>query len=189
MSVTLLARALNLAVKGLPRRGRGRPTPATEEKYQEEVAAFCALILKIRSSMDFSVGSRGWSYILEKHGLRKGDFAANEALITACRKSGALQLDICAEDDSRETIGLEDIDDNDVQEEAQDWIDYLLHDAHKKYTPFSFWDDLDVYVEMGTEKLDLRNLFESTRHRVSCTTRMPCRSVIRALGQRATAAR
>jgi hypothetical protein len=27
------------------------------------------------------------------------------------------------------------------------------------------------------------------RYRVSCTTRMPCRSVMRALGQRATAAR
>jgi hypothetical protein len=27
--------------------------------------------------------------------------------------------------------------------------------------PRSLWDDLDVYVEVGTEKLDLRNLFES----------------------------
>ena len=28
------------------------------------------------------------------------------------------------------------------------------------YTPISFWDDLEVYVEVATEKLDLRNLFE-----------------------------
>jgi hypothetical protein len=160
MSVTLSARPLDLAAEGLPRRGRGRPTPAAEEKYQEQVAAFCTLILKIRSSMDFSVGSRGWCYILEKHGLRKGQFDLAENLITACRKSGDLPLDICAEDDSRATIGLEDIDTNDVREEAQDWVDYLLYTAHKQYTPFSFWDDLDVYVEMGVEKLDLRNLFE-----------------------------
>ena len=102
MSVTLLARPLDLAAKGLPRRGRGRPTPAAEVKYQEAVAAFCALILKIRSSMDFSVGARGWCYILEKHGLRKGEFDSAENLITACRKSGGLPLNICADDDSRE---------------------------------------------------------------------------------------
>jgi hypothetical protein len=29
-----------------------------------------------------------------------------------------------------------------------------------RYTPFGFWDDLDVYVEVAVEKLDLRNLFE-----------------------------
>ena len=29
-----------------------------------------------------------------------------------------------------------------------------------QYTPLSFWDDLDVYVEAAVEKLDLRNLFE-----------------------------
>jgi len=37
------------------------------------------------------------------HGLRKGDFDAAENLITACRKSGELPLDICAEDASRVT--------------------------------------------------------------------------------------
>ena len=61
--------------------------------------------------MDFPVGSRGWCYILERHGLRKGDFDAAEKLITDCRKSGELPLDICAEDCSRETIGIEKIDD------------------------------------------------------------------------------
>jgi hypothetical protein len=52
--------------------------------------------------MDFAVGSRGWAYILERHGLRKGDFDAAEAKITEFRKSGDLPLDICAEDASRE---------------------------------------------------------------------------------------
>ena len=162
MSIALSTRPLDLAAEGLPRRGRGRPSPAAEENYQEQVAAFCALIMEIRSSMDFSVGARGWCYLLEKHGLRKGDFAAAEALITACRKSGALPLDICAEDGARATIGLENIDANDVQEEAQDWVDHLLYTAHNQYTPLSFWDDLDVYVEAAVEKLDLRNLFEPT---------------------------
>jgi hypothetical protein len=49
----------------LPRRQRGRPSAAAEREYREQVAAFCRLILKIQSSMDFKVGSRGWCY----HGL------------------------------------------------------------------------------------------------------------------------
>ena len=72
-----------------------------------------------------------------------------------------MPLDICAEDDARETIGLqEEITSNTVEEEAESWIDHLRNHAHESYTPISFWDDLDTYVEMGVEKLDLRNLFE-----------------------------
>ena len=142
----------------LPKRRPGRQSAAAEAA--EKVAAFCARILQIRSTMDFEVGSRGWCYILEQHGLRKGDFDAAQKLITDCRKSGDLPLDICAEDESRTTICLEDIDTNDVPNEVESWIDHLRNRAHENYTPISFWDDLDVYVEIAVEKLDLRNLFE-----------------------------
>jgi hypothetical protein len=144
----------------LPKRPRGRPSAAAELEYREQVAAFCALIRQIQSTMDFRVGSRGWCYILERHGLRKGDFGAAQKLITACRKSGELPLDICAEDASRETVGIEQIDRNDIPDEIESWIDHLRNHAHESYTPISFWDDLDVYVEVAVEKLDLRNLFE-----------------------------
>ena len=43
--------------------------------------------------------------------------------------------------------------------EVESWVTHLRDHAHEKYTPISFWDDLDVYVEVATEKLDLRNLF------------------------------
>ena len=145
----------------LPRRRRGRQTPESEAEYQAQRAAFCRLIRQIRSTMDFKVGSRGWCYILEPHGLTKGDFDAAQAIITDCRKTGDLPLDICAEDDSRETVGLQgDLDDQDVESEAQGWVDYVRDRAHQSYTPFGFWDDLDDYVEVAVEKLDLRNLFE-----------------------------
>jgi hypothetical protein len=143
----------------LPRRRRGRQTPESEAEYHARRAAFCRLILKIRSTMDFDVGSRGWCYILEQHGLAKGDFDAAQALITDCRRTGDLPLDICAEDDSRETVGLQSLDDSDVESEAQGWVEYLRNRAHGTYTPFAFWDDRDVYIEIGVEKLDLRNLF------------------------------
>ena len=110
--------------------------------------------------MDFAVGSRGWCYILERHGLRKGDFDAAQNLITECRKRGALPLDICAEDFARETVGIERLDSSDIPNEVQSWVDYLRDHAHKRYTPTSFWDGLDVYVEVAAEKLDLRSLFE-----------------------------
>jgi hypothetical protein len=148
-------------IEGLPKRSRGRPTAAAELKYREQVAAFCRLILQINSSMDFSVGSRGWCYILERHGLRKGDFDAAQRLINECRKSGELPLDICAEDASRATIGIEQLDHANIDDEVASWVDHLRNHAHERYTPISFWDDLDVYIEMAVEKLDLRNLFES----------------------------
>src|SRR5262249_33047 len=143
----------------LPKRGRGRQTAEADAAYEQRVADFCQLMLQIRSTMDFRVGSRGWCYILEQHGLHKGDFGAAQKLITDCRKSGALPLEICDEDASRVTIGFEKIDSNDIEDEVDNWL-YSLRTAHNHYTPFSFWDDLDVYIEVAVEKLDLRNLFE-----------------------------
>ena len=146
----------------LPRRSRGRQSSESEAEYQQRPAAFCRLILQIRSTMDFEIGSRGWCYVLEPHGLAKGDFDAGQALITECRKNGDLPLDICAEDNSRATVGLQgDLDGPDVEAEAQGWIEYLRERANNSYTPFGFWDDLNTYVEVGVEKLDLRNLFEA----------------------------
>jgi hypothetical protein len=144
----------------LPRRPRGRQTEITEAAYYKHLRGFCALMLEIYSDMDFRVGVRGWCYLLEKHGLLKGDFSDAERLITSLRKSGDLPLDICAEDDSRETILLENIDsEDDPVQEAENWINWLLQSAHTTYVPTSFWDDLNVYIEVGVEKLDLRNLF------------------------------
>jgi len=144
----------------LPKRARGRQSAEADATYERQVSDFCAQMLQIRSTMDFRVGSRGWCYILEQYGLHKGDFGAAQKVITDCRKSGALPLDICDEDSARETIGLEQINGNDFDEEVDSWRYHLRNEAHRNYTPFSFWDDLDVYVEVAVEKLDLRNLFE-----------------------------
>jgi hypothetical protein len=38
------------------------------------------------------------------------------------------------------------------------WIE-TVKTAYQRYTPFSFWDALDVYVEMWVEQVDLRSLF------------------------------
>ena len=126
----------------LPRRARGRPSPDAEAAYRDQRQAFCALIQEIRSTMDFAVGVRGWCYILEGRGhITKGEFDACENFITDCRKTGDLPLDICAEDDSRGTIGLQrEPDESDPRDHAQGWVNYLRNDVPSSYTPFGFWE-------------------------------------------------
>jgi len=149
----------------LSRRARGRPSPTAETAYQERRQAFCALIREIRSTMDFAVGVRGWCYILEGRGhITKGEFDACENFITDCRKTGDLPLDICAEDDSRTTIGLQrEPDESDPRDHAQGWIDYLREDMPNSYRPFGFWDDQKVYVEVADLRRVLRPKRQSER--------------------------
>jgi hypothetical protein len=123
------------------------------------VQKFCARILEINSTLDFRVSSRGWCYLLENAGaITKSQFDDAQKLINTCRKTGPLPVDICSEDDRRAADGIEDLDDGDVDSEA-DWILSYAKRAHENYTPFSFWDDLHVYLEIAVEKVDLKSLF------------------------------
>jgi hypothetical protein len=108
---------IDLAANGRPKRRRGRQSPAAEVAYRKQVADFCALIRQIQSTMDFAVGSRGWCYILERHGPLKGNFDDAQKLINACRKSGDLPLNVCAEGGSRERL-----DNVNVEDQVQEWI-------------------------------------------------------------------
>jgi hypothetical protein len=94
----------------LPRLPRGRPTPAGKAAHDAEVQAFCDEILEIRSRLDFEVSSRGWCYLLEEHGLSKGDFDVVQQLIAECRRQRLLPMDIVAEDGARSFDNLEQID-------------------------------------------------------------------------------
>jgi hypothetical protein len=142
----------------LPRRPRGRLNRRGEAAYQADLRAFCERILEINSRLDFDVGSRGWAYLLEGVIITKGEFDECERLITRCRKSGDLPLDICAEDSKRAADGIEHLSKNDIAEEVNSVIDFI-EDAHLYYRPISFWDSLDVYLETLVEKSDLKSLF------------------------------
>jgi hypothetical protein len=142
----------------LPRRQRGRQSREAEVRYDADVRAFAERILQIDSTLDFHVSSRGWGYILEGRGeITKGELDAAERLINDCRKNGTLPLDICSEDDRRAADGIERID-ADIDDEIEAWRDTLL-DVARRYSPFSFWDGQEFYVEMAVEKGDLKNLF------------------------------
>ena len=142
----------------LPSRSRGRQSAAAQARYETDLEAFCAAILEIRSRLDFKVSSRGWAYILEEHGLGKGDFNSAERLIVACRKAGDLPLDICAEDGARAASNLEDLDDTTPEQRAADIVKSVRW-RHLFYTPKSFWEDQPYYVEVLVEKIDLKSLF------------------------------
>jgi hypothetical protein len=142
----------------MPKRPRGRPSAAQNEAYEADVERFCTAINEIASTLEFAVSSRGWCYILEEHGLVKGDFDAAQRLINDCRKSGQLPIDICAIDERRSADNLDDLDEITPDQMAARIVDYIRR-AHETYTPFSFWDDQEYYVEMVVEKIDLKNLF------------------------------
>src|SRR6516165_6359866 len=139
----------------LPYRGRGRLSDVDQLRH------WCEGIVEINSTLDFKVSSRGWCYILEEHSLGKGDFDKAERLINTCRKNGLLPLDICCEDDGRQADHLERVVDVTPAAFAQSSVDYLIGGAHKHYYPISFWDGLDVYVQMTVEKIDLKSLFSA----------------------------
>jgi hypothetical protein len=111
--------------------------------------------MEIKSTFDFPVSSRGWCYILEEHGLGKGDFDDAQSLIAECRRQRLLPMDIVAEDGARAFENLEFIDDTSPEEEATDILDRALRGS-ENYWPFSFWDDQDFYLEMLVEKVDLK---------------------------------
>ena len=89
--------------------------------------------------------------------IDKSEFDACEALITECRKDGHLPLNIIAEDEGRAFKNDEFIHEANPKKVAKSRVNYLL----KKwdYTPISFWENQDYYVQMLVEKLGLRNLF------------------------------
>jgi hypothetical protein len=118
-----------------------------------------SILPKLPRRLDFSVGSRGWAYLLEgDRFIDKDEIDAAQALINVCRKNGDLPLDISSEDEKRAAENLEEID-ADPEERAAALFDYI-QTAENYYTPFSFWDDLDTYVQTATEKSNVKNLFE-----------------------------
>ena len=143
----------------LPWRPPGRQTPETSDRYDAALRAFCDLILEIKGRSDIEVSSRGWCYLLEEHGLRKGDFDTAQSLINDCRKAGMLPLDICVEDGKRAAENLEEIDfETSADDKARSIVSNLAA-WHHSWTPVSFWEDHSAYVEVLVEKIDLKSLF------------------------------
>ena len=143
----------------IPKKNRGRQTPEKIEQYEADLGSFADAILNINSTLSFRVSSRGWCYILEEHGLLKGDFNTAQRVINDCRKSGLLPIDITAVDQNRVASCIQEVDFDDPEAQAQYAIDSIENYAWQ-YIPKAFWEYQDCYVEMFVEKIDLKSLFE-----------------------------
>ena len=143
----------------LPRRKQGRPSAAAEAQYQQDLDSFCAGILKLKSAVDFQVGARGWGYVCESHGLiDKSDLDLVENLVSDCRKSGDLPLDIVAVDDERAFDHVDEVDDRTPDDVADD-VTSSIRWAHTYYEPVSFWEYQEFYLQVQVEKSTLKGLF------------------------------
>lgn len=159
---------MNAVVVQLPVTRRGRRSANAQAIYDTQLKEFAEQILQINSRLDFPVSARGWCYILEEYGLGKGDFDTASKRINECRKTGLLPVEIVADDQTRSTNNREGIiDDQSPAEFAESlkrsYIDEAYENAYDfadRYNPFSFWEGKDVYIEMVTEKVDLKNLFQ-----------------------------
>ena len=150
--------------------GRGKIKPERRERYDAQVEAWCHGLLLIQPRLEFDPGVRGWCYILEHHGLSKGDFDRAEELINRCRKSGLLPLNFTNDDSSAkwEFSNVEKVIDRSPDARAADIAAYVDR-AHLHWEPVSLWDFQNCYVEMVVEKSRLRAC--STRYALSITSR------------------
>ena len=149
----------------LPKRRRGKQTQASRNQYAADVAAFCDLLRQIESTVDFKLSARGMCYMLEEHGLLKGDFDVCQRLINDCRKDGSLPIHFTADDQSR---GVECKERNIDSHDPDGFAEFLANDImtdYLRYYPKSFWDDQEYYIEMMVEKVDLKSLFTPTCRR------------------------
>ncbi len=156
-----LSRSTTLDLALPERPGRGRMNAERQAVRDAAVQAWCERLIELKARIDFDPGPRGWCYILEEHGLTKGDFGPAQNLIVACRKQGMLPIDFTSGDDdaARADINVENLDNPNPEDNAKSVLRYVDH-AHDRYEPVSFWEFQDCYVEMLVEKIGLRNLFE-----------------------------
>ncbi len=148
----------------IPKRRHGRQSPAAIERYNRELAEFCTALKQIDSPLEFKVSSRGWCYLLEESGLNKGDFDSAQGLINDCRKDGHLPIDFVIVDNARAFDGQEIIWHDDAETAARDIVEEIGA-AHLRYTPHSFWDDKDFYIQALVEKIDLKGIFKPVFNR------------------------
>ena len=145
--------------------------PIGGDRWISERTEFAKQMIAFNDSLsiDFKMSVRGWCYTFENHGLiTKQQFGYAQKVINECRKQCIIDPEFTAEDVTRKTRCIEQIDHLAPADQAEFLLDDVLEYQIDNYTPFSFWRDLDVYVEVFVEKIDLVGLFEPIceRHRI-----------------------
>jgi hypothetical protein len=79
-------------------------------------------------------------------------------LLADWRKQGIIPLSLVGEDDKRAADNLESLDDDDPRAYADSYA-RVAAECWERYTPVSFWEFQEVYIELFVEKVDLKHLF------------------------------
>jgi len=142
----------------VPKRKRGGQSQAAKERFERERREFIQLMLRIESTRDSPVGSRGWCYLLEEHGLWKGDFDDAQEAINKWRKEGLFPPGLFAPDPGR-AFHCDELPTAMTEEEYAESSLGWLFDAPNQYG-VSFWEHQPVRILMTVEKIDLFYLFK-----------------------------
>jgi len=144
---------------------RGGQRTGADEKHIASLRVFAEDIKEVRKGMDFPLSARGWCYIMEQYGLKKGDFKKyGEKWIRECRVYGFFEPGFILEDESH-TVEQQP----DKRELVEDFVEYKydtwqtagedFKDSWEFYNGLSFWEGQDYYIQLLVEKVDLKSLF------------------------------
>ena len=145
-----------------PKRRAGRRSPIQEAEDASFKSRLADWIENRWRETGLAFGGRGWAYVAEGEGIiTKGEFKKFETMVADLRKDGLLDPDAVADDEARAADHVEYVDDDDPDayaaealDRANDWLD--------RYSPISFFEGLDVYLQCQVEKADLKLLFGPT---------------------------
>jgi hypothetical protein len=152
-----------------PRRRKGRMKKVEYIEYEEKVKQFGIDLQALEHEMlgkttineDEKTSSRGWCYLLQNFGtINKDEFEMVDAMITNCRKMGYMPINFVAADVKRKWYNVESLikDYIEPKEYIIDWLEYIKGISERK-DDIAFGESQKYYIQMRTEKIDLRNLF------------------------------
>lgn len=120
---------------------------------------FADQLKKLSHQVGMKISARGWCYIMEGFNLiTKAQFDVVERLINGCRRNGILSIDFVAQEETRQFSGVEIPEERSPIVYVGGWLDGALH-AERYYTP-NWWKKEEYYIQMVTEKIDLKTMFE-----------------------------
>ncbi len=142
-----------------------RPGTARAEERIQDLQRFAEELKVLAAKAPFRMSARGYCYLLEEHGLAKGDFDRAERLINLLRTGDdttppMLPVDFTADDEARRPQGSDGTHADDALEEELEWMWEQQIQAHiARYAPVRWVDFQRCYCEAVFEKIDLVPLF------------------------------
>lgn len=160
------------------KRKKGGQKKGIPEKHIIQLQEFANDLKALQAGLSFHMSARGWCYIMEQYGLKKGDFVGcGESWIRECRVLGYLQPEFILDDQGHEVTEEEEREASDKEgfievaysgfQNAPDPRE-TFEDSWWDYYCTTFWEDKDYYIQLLVEKVDLKSLFAGIcrRHKI-----------------------